>query len=140
MAANRAQIRVCYLAQFVQAGACPRPQQRTVGGIFHHLCLAGFRRVRADAFAIDVDHEGVETKLGQHFGALFGVFSDTAPFREHEDAGALGAGIVPNCKPLARMTLVLVIDSGRFLHVPLPCDKRHGFAFFVSSKTRFGDA
>ena len=109
-----------HLAQFIQAAACPLPQQRPVGGVFHHLGLAGFRRVRTDAFAVDVDHEGVETKLGQHLGTFLGVFADSAPFREHQDALALAAGIVPDGKPLARMTLVLVVDRSRFLHVPLP--------------------
>src|SRR6202030_3402015 len=62
----------------------PPPEQGSVGRIFHHLCFAGFRRVRADALSIDVDYESVEAELAEHLGALVGVFADAAPFWEHQ--------------------------------------------------------
>jgi hypothetical protein len=46
-----------------------------------------------------------------------GVFTDTAPFRKHQDAWALGAGIVPDGKALTKVAVVLVFDDRRVLHL-----------------------
>ena len=115
-----AQIGIGHFAQLIETAARSRPQKRSVRRVFHHLGFAGLRRVRADALAIDVDDKGVEPKLAEHLGALLGVFADTAPFRKHQNAGALGAGIVPDGKALTKVAVVLVFDDRRLLHLALP--------------------
>ena len=104
----------------IKAAARPVPKERTVGRIFHHLGFAGLRGVGPDALAIDVDHEGVETEVAKHLGAFMGVLANAHPFRKYENARPLGAGIVPDRKPLTFVAVVLVFDDARLEHYRLP--------------------
>jgi len=100
----------------IKAAARPLPQQRSVGRIFHHLGLASFRGVRANALAINVDDKGVEAEVAEHLSAFMGVFTNADPFRKYENARPLGAGIVPDRKSLAFISIVFVFDDARLEH------------------------
>ncbi len=134
MAARRLKSVFGDLAQLVQAGAGAPAQQRTIGGVFHHLGRAGFRRVRPNALAIDVDHESVEAQLAKHLGALLRVFADPAPFRENQNARALAAVFRPDCEALARLAVMLVVDRSGFRHISLLGSEPVSGPFFIPTE------
>ena len=45
-----------------------------------------------------------------------GVFTNADPFRKYENARPLGAGIVPDRKSLAFISIVFVFDDARLEH------------------------
>jgi hypothetical protein len=66
-----------------------------------------------------VDHEGVEAKVAKHLGAFMGVFTDADSFWKYQNAGPLGAGVVPDREPLTFVALVLVFNDSRLVHCRL---------------------
>src|SRR5271156_3838450 len=49
-----------------------------------------------------------------------GVFTDAEPFRNHQNTGPLGAGVVPDGKPLTCVAVVRIFDDPRLGHYRLP--------------------
>src|SRR5262249_5255311 len=91
----------------------------------------------------NVDDKDVEGEVTEHLSAFMGVFTNADPFRKYENARPLDAGIIPDRKSLAFISVVFVFDDARLEHYRLPISElsntRAPRQLITALPHRFGD-